>query len=163
MRALEVNHASITNDLNCVIEIELAQDEEVMDQGEIVMFRTQDEVRNFNLANAEQPQIDNFFRAKQAEYQQQEKVETDRFKKYQLRKDVKRTEKILNLNKQKKDKQQGLAMLQHVNKMNMNARGFDQIFKVQGKKLQTQEDFDKNYCYFLRQMKSHQNTEPFRV
>jgi hypothetical protein len=52
-------------------------------------------------------------------------VETDRFKKYQLRKDVKRTEKILNLNKQKKDKQQGLAMLQHVNKMNMNARGFD--------------------------------------
>lgn len=40
MRALEVNHASITNDLNCVIEIELALDEEVMDQGKIVMFRT---------------------------------------------------------------------------------------------------------------------------
>lgn len=40
MRALEVNHASITNDLNCVIEIEQAREEEVMDQAEIVRFRT---------------------------------------------------------------------------------------------------------------------------
>ncbi len=54
-------------------------------------------------------------------------------------------------------------MLQQVNKMNLNERGFDQIFKVQGEELQTQDDFDKNYRYFLQQMKNHHNSEPFKV
>ncbi len=54
-------------------------------------------------------------------------------------------------------------MVKLKNKFSKNIKNQHLFMKVKGKKMNKQDDYDRSYYYFVKQIQNHHNSEPFKV
>ncbi len=145
------------------MEVERIAQEDAMSELDKSRFQSESEGDQFDIVNAGEADIYNFCGNQLDLLDRIEREETNVYKIANAMKQKKNMQKLLAGNSKKLSQQQRLELVKRNNKIRKNARSFGRIMFVKGRNMRTQAEFDSAYYYLEHQIRSHNNSDPFKV
>ncbi len=156
--------ATITNDINCPMEVERIDQEDALNDLDKSRLSSESEIDLLDIANANEQEIEKFCGNYLDVLDRIEREEKNVYKVANAMKQKKNMQKLIaGGNYKKANHRQRLEMVERNNKIRKNARGFGRIMFIKGRNMRTQAEFDSAYYYLEHQIRSHYNSEPFKV